>query len=169
MESYEPPVLAKLDIITVPQIGDLPEKLDWRNISQNDYQGNYVTSVKNQGVNCGSCWAFSAVAQVESWWLIDNNRPDTTLDLSEQTLISSGYAGSCEGGNVESALEWAQRRGIPPEWCFEYQERDLPLDSAYADWEDYAYTIPGWNYISGIQANVNNIKNALMSSGFCSF
>jgi len=162
MNSYAPPELTQSDVVTFPQKVELPELLDWRNISQNNYQGNYVTSIRNQG-NCGSCWAFSAVAQIESWWLIDNNRPDTTLDLSEQTLLSSGYAGSCDGGNIHTALEWVQRNGIPPEWCFEYKADDtIPLDSAYADWQDYAYTIPGWNYITGNEANVNNIKNALM-------
>jgi len=162
MNSYAPPEVTPSDVVTFPQKTELPQVLDWRNISQNNYQGNYVTSIKNQG-NCGSCWAFSAVAQIESWWLVDNNRPDTTLDLSEQTLLSSGFAGSCDGGNVHTALEWTQRNGIPPEWCFEYKADDtLPLDSAYADWRSYAYTIPGWNYITGNEANINNIKNALM-------
>jgi len=162
MQSYDPPVLAKSDLLTLPQEGDLPSSLDWRYMFQNNYQGNYVTSVKDQGY-CGSCWAFSAVSQVESWWLVNNNRPDTTLDLSEQILLSSGFAGSCDGGNPRTALEWAQRKGIPPEWCFEYQADDtVPLDSAYADWQDYVYTIPGWNYITGNEAVINNIKNALM-------
>ncbi len=159
MQSYHPPVLAKSKLLTLPQKGDLPSSLDWRNISQNGYQGNYVTPIRDQG-ECGSCWAFSAVAQIESWWLIDNNRPDTTLDLSEQILVSK-YAG-CDGGLPEYALIWAQQKGIPPEWCFEYRARNTPLDSAYADWEDYVYKIPGWNYITNEEADLNNIKNALM-------
>jgi len=162
MHFYVQPELTKSDLIMLSQEGNLPESLDWRNMLQNGYKGNYVTSVKNQG-QCGSCWAFSAVSQVESWWLVDNNRPDTTLDLSEQILLSSGFAGSCEGGSTANALEWAQRRGIPPEWCFEYLGEDtISLDSAYTYWQDYAYTIPGWNYITGNEADVNNIKNALM-------
>ncbi|MFO7891330.1 MAG: C1 family peptidase [bacterium] len=161
MESFSPPVLAKSDITTLPQAGNLPSNLDWRKMSHNDYQGNYVTSVKDQG-QCGSCWAFSAVGQIESWWLADNNRPDTTLDLSEQTLVSS--YGSCEeGGSIINAFNLAQRVGIPPEWCLEYRADDtIPLDSACADWQNYAYTIPGWNYITGSEADINNIKNALL-------
>jgi len=162
MKAYEPPALTMQEIVTVPWSDDLPSRLDWRIMSHNDFQGNYITSVKNQG-QCGSCWAFSAVGQVESWWLIENDRPDTTLDLSEQTLLSGSNACSCEGGRPGEALEWIQRNGVPPEWCFEYAAADtIPLDSAYAEWKNYAYTIPGWNYITGDKAEVNNIKHALM-------
>jgi len=162
MRSYIPPVLAKSDLVAIPQKGDLPESLDWRDITLNDYSGNYVTSIKNQGI-CGSCWAFSAVGQVESWWLIENNRSDTTLDLSEQMLLSDSNAGSCDGGSCAEALEWIQRKGIPPEWCFEYGATDtIPSDSVYTEWEKYAYTIPGWNYITADKADINNIKYALM-------
>ncbi len=162
MKSYEPPVRAESEVVTVPRSGELPSSLDWRTRLHNDFQGNYVTSVKNQG-QCGSCWAFSAVGQVESWWLIENNRPDTTLDLSEQILLSGTNAGSCEGGRPADALEWIKRNGIPPEWCFEYAAADtIPPDSAYAEWKSYAYTIPGWNYITNDKPDVNNIKYALM-------
>lgn len=39
-----------------------------------------VSPVKNQG-GCGSCWAFSAIAAVESAYLVRSN---ATLDLSDQ-------------------------------------------------------------------------------------
>lgn len=47
-----------------------------------------MTPIKNQG-NCGSCYAFAAVAAMESASLIDNN---STISLSEQQIVD------CSGG-----------------------------------------------------------------------
>lgn len=55
-----------------------------------------VTSVKDQG-QCGSCWAFAALAVVESSHLIKSS---TTYDLSEQQMVNcvrNNYNG-CNGG-----------------------------------------------------------------------
>ncbi|KAF2295065.1 hypothetical protein GH714_031328 [Hevea brasiliensis] len=54
----------------------VPDSVDWR-------ARGAVTSVKSQG-SCGGCWAFSAVAAVESMHLINKHVP---LDLSEQQLL----------------------------------------------------------------------------------
>ncbi|GFH05674.1 kinesin BC2, partial [Haematococcus lacustris] len=62
----------------------LPAEVNWL------AQGK-VSAVKNQG-GCGSCWAFAAVAALESAYLIA--RPGTTaagpppLHLSEQQIVS---------------------------------------------------------------------------------
>jgi len=150
-------LLKGINLITLPVTGDLPDSLDWRKNG-----GNWVTPVKNQS-SCGSCWAFSAVAQVESWWKIYNAYADSMIDLSEQYLLSTGSAGSCGGGSVTAALNFIKSNGIPPEWCMTYQATDtIPADSVYSDWKQYAVNIPGWGYISGLDASVENIKNALV-------
>ncbi|MCF7886024.1 MAG: T9SS type A sorting domain-containing protein [Candidatus Marinimicrobia bacterium] len=144
--------------IDLPKVADLPSSFDWR-------EESYVTPVKNQR-SCGSCWAFSTVAQMESWWLIENQRPDTSgsFNLSEQFLIAEGSAGSCgQGGSIAKSLDIADSIGIPPEWCLEYKASDtIKLEDADPNWEDYVYKIPAWGYITREEAVVKTIKNALM-------
>jgi C1A family cysteine protease len=67
-----------------------------------------VVPVKNQG-QCGSCWAFAAVASLESALCL-SGRPLTPL--SEQQLLDcdeSSYA--CQGGFPGDALTFIQRSG----------------------------------------------------------
>jgi len=89
----QPTLNASERFISLAQVDELPTRLDWR-----DNNGNWVTSVKNQG-NCGSCWDFSATAQVEAWWQIVNENPTADIDLSEQFVLSCAGAGSCSGGD----------------------------------------------------------------------
>ena len=155
-EQPEHMLLKNITVLDIPAPAMLPRTLDWR-----DNNGNWVTAVRNQG-GCGSCWAFSAVGQVESWWKIYNTMPDSAIDLSEQFLLSSGEAGSCGGGQVTAALDYIQQTGLPPEWCMTYQATDtIPQDEVYPGWEQYKVTIPAWGYITGFDASVENIKNAL--------
>ena len=134
----------------------LPNSLDWR---QNG--GNWLTPVKNQA-NCGSCWDFSAVAQVESWWKITQVNPDTNLDLSEQFILACGEAGSCGGGSTEGALTFISETGVPLEKCLPYQANDaVPCENACEDWQDHTVSIPGWGYVTLEEADVQNIKQAV--------
>lgn len=134
----------------------LPASLDWR-----ENGGDWVTPVKNQA-NCGSCWDFSAVAQVESWWKITRANPDTNLDLSEQYILSCGDVGSCSGGSTEGALTFFSQTGVPLEQCLPYQANDsVPCENACEDWHDHAVTIPGWGYVTLEEADVENIKQAV--------
>jgi C1A family cysteine protease len=133
---------------------NLPPALDWRNNG-----GNFVTPVRNQG-SCGSCWAFSAVGQIESWKMI---LEDSTiaLDLSEQFLLSC-TAGSCQGWSHVSAIDYVVQYGIPSESCFSYTANDqTPCGNVCPDWQSEAVHIPGWGYITLADPNVEAIKQAL--------
>lgn len=148
--------LAKADLISLPEIAGLPEKFDWR-----DHNGNWVTPVRNQKL-CGSCWDFSAVAQIEAWWKIHNANQDSMIDLSEQFLLSCGDAGSCNGGHAPDALEFVKMMGIPLESCLPYSADDtVPCDSVCDDWRSHAVKIPGWGYITSKEDIIENIKNAV--------
>ncbi len=142
--------------ISLPPVDDLPASFDWR-----DQPGNIVTPVRNQA-GCGSCWAFSAAAQTESWWKKYFNQPDSAIDLSEQFLLSCS-PGSCEGYATHMALEFIRKTGLPHESCFRYKARDtIPCEEACDDWEEQAITIPGWGFITLEEAVVENIKLALL-------
>jgi len=144
--------------ISLPIVSQPPAKFDWRN-----QQGNWVTSVKNQG-NCGSCWDFSAVAQVEAWWKIQNNQPNANPDLSEQFILSCSAAGNCSaGGTVGAALSVIQTVGIPAESCFPYSANDtLACSRKCADWDQNLVTIPGWGYITLDEPLIDVLKSAIL-------
>ena len=57
-----------------------PASVDWRK------KGHVITGIKDQGV-CGSCWAFAAIAALESARAIAGGDPD---DFSEQQLLDCG-------------------------------------------------------------------------------
>ncbi len=92
----------------------LPESFDWRNNRGHDW----TTSTKNQGL-CGSCWAFAAVAQLESAVKIFSDRYALPIDLAEQELVScdTNYNG-CLGGNFSQT--YLANIGIVDESCFPY-------------------------------------------------
>lgn len=77
-----------------------------------------VSPVKDQG-NCGSCWAFSAVATLESFALMRNQ----TVNLSEQQLVdcsrSYGNAG-CSGGYNYQGLAYVKDHGIATNASYPY-------------------------------------------------
>jgi C1A family cysteine protease len=83
--------------------GPVPNDIDWRSRGA-------VNPVRNQG-QCGSCWAFAAVAALEGATKVGKGNLPV---LSEQHLVDcSGSAGNhgCGGGLPANALNWASRNG----------------------------------------------------------
>ncbi|KAH7666328.1 Fruit bromelain protein [Dioscorea alata] len=84
-----------------PNISDKPS-VDWRDHGA-------ITPVKDQQ-QCGSCWAFSAVASIEAANKIKNNA--TLVSLSEQELVDcdiSGSSSGCSGGFMTQAFDFVQQ------------------------------------------------------------
>ncbi|GMF37161.1 unnamed protein product [Phytophthora fragariaefolia] len=78
-------------------VRDLPASWDWR-------QHAAVTPVKNQG-QCGSCWAFSAVAAMECAYALGTG---TLESFSEQELVDCTLGGvdDCNhGGEMSEGFE----------------------------------------------------------------
>ena len=127
------------------QLSPPPVSFDWRdNTTQNAACRNCVTSVKNQGHICGSCWAFATTATLESRIAIDTG---ALLDLAEQTILSCGAiwyypeggscqgslhrelecigsTGNCDGGCIWPASTFLQNCGLPLEIYYPYIQTD---------------------------------------------
>lgn len=100
-------------------LADIPESFDWRE----HRGGDWTTPAKNQGP-CGACWAFVAVAIVETQMNIFADNPDLNLDLSEQELISYLGDSGCGGGSEIDALNYIREKGIVDEGCLPYRADD---------------------------------------------
>jgi len=151
--------ISETKVLSLPLNENLPPKFDWR-----DNNGNWITPVKDQTKpqGCGSCWAFAALAQIESWWKISNANADSMIDLSEQFILSCSEAGSCIGGSISQTLDFAQSTGIPSESCFTYVGNDsIPCFEACVNWQNEAVRIPVWYYITLTGAKTEYIKNAV--------
>jgi len=95
----------------------IPDELNW-------IEKGAVMPIKNQG-QCGSCWAFSAVASIEGSLAINSGK---LTGLSEQQLVDcSGSYGNmgCNGGLMDSAFEFIMSNGgICAETDYSYTGRD---------------------------------------------
>jgi hypothetical protein len=88
------------------------DPVDWR-------EKGAVVPVKNQGT-CGNCWAFSAVAAMESHWAIAGN---SLVSLSEEFLTDCNYPqspGGCGGGFDQMAFDFVIKNGIDSEESYPY-------------------------------------------------
>ncbi|KAG8043832.1 hypothetical protein GUJ93_ZPchr0458g22362 [Zizania palustris] len=100
-----------------------PKNVDWR-------EKGAVTNATNQG-KCGSCWAFAAVATVESMHQIATGK---LVKLSEQEVMDcySGYPlKGCKGGEPLDALQKIkQNRGVMTEESYgQYKGQQLTCRS----------------------------------------
>jgi cathepsin F len=98
------------------KFGEAPESHDWR-------QKGVVSKVKDQGM-CGSCWAFSAIGNIESRYAIGKN---TLMEFSEQQLVDCDIGGEdqgCNGGLMDQAFNYLQKVGVMGEDDYSYKGSD---------------------------------------------
>jgi len=110
MNGYRPaPKDPNTPVHKVTSADNQPASVDW-------VAAGNVLAIQDQA-QCGSCWAFSATATVESSYSIATNTPP--LNLSEQQLVSCSKLNlGCNGGNFGWA--WNYLRDHPQELNSDY-------------------------------------------------
>jgi C1A family cysteine protease len=122
----------------------LPAAFDWRDSQK-------VTPVRNQG-GCGSCWAFGAVGVMESAMLIAGQGNPSTLDISEQYLLSCNtYGYNCQiGGFWPTHNHHYNRNGQysnPPGAVLESEFPYIASNGSCIQVYNHPYLLTGWAYV----------------------
>ncbi len=164
----------------------LPTGYDWRQV----HGGNFVTTVKDQA-SCGSCWAFSGTAVLESAVAVYRNQPGLGLDLSEQDALSCNLTkidnqtltNGCSGGFPYNYFDHTLNPGAVTESCQPYRSCDpttstcscpanrcatgTVADNTYRS--HYQPIAIAWQnadqYIVDAYGTANNIKRAIIEHG----
>lgn len=100
--------------------GDVNWSVDWRQL-------DVITPIKNQG-GCGSCYAFAALASVESAYAMRalNRGQKQIVDLSEQQVVDCsvnfkrGMNAGCRGGTGDVTFDWIASKGLVTEDRYGY-------------------------------------------------
>jgi len=126
--------------VTPEAVAAIPDSFDWVT------QGK-TTPVKDQQ-QCGSCWAFSATAGIESAWLMANN---SQIVLSPQQIVSCDTVDQgCNGGDLPTAFAYVKKEGIE-------DDADYPYTSGGGNSGKCKYNAADVKvHISGFKYAVNN-------------
>ena len=92
--TYRPKNTFRTQEPTLLDTSDLPDSINWVELGA-------VNAVQDQG-NCGSCWAFSAVAQMEGQHFVQTGE---LLKLSEQQCVDCDTDSfGCKGGWEDNCM-----------------------------------------------------------------
>ena len=136
-----------------------PAAWDWRD-------KGYVSPVKDQG-SCGSCWAFSTVANLEGLYYKNKGK---MITMSEQMLVDCDtYDSACNGGLMEYAFTWLQENGgIMTDTDYPYKGSKKSCNSVpskYVDMRITGYTKLGSSSSTWDPVDEDEIKEFLYETG----
>jgi C1A family cysteine protease len=112
----------------------LPSHWDWR-------EHGAVTPIRDQG-DCGSCYTFGAIGNIESKLLLDGRG---AFDLSENNAKECNwYSASCNGGSYFMLANLFSQKGVVLEECDPYQPSDVDCKTNCS----YLMTLLDWRVFS---------------------
>lgn len=78
------------------------------------YRSQFLTPVKDQGEDCGCCWAFATCGIIaDRLSIFTNGRVNKSLSVQQLlSCIYNGKRNGCDGGNPEEAFEWISKSGF---------------------------------------------------------
>jgi len=104
--------LPKRTKVFSPQGENADPAFDWRSKGA-------ISPVRNQG-QCGSCWAMTVVAAVESaCYILTHN---LTMWSTQALMDCSSAAGNqgCNGGYIDQSFTWIEKHPLPEDACYPY-------------------------------------------------
>ena len=131
----------------------------------NRHGRNWVTGIRDQG-NSGFCFAFTAVAAIESMLMLYYNSNDSVLlsaDQAARCTYSNAYVTYHEGGYADDALEYAKNNGICDNESFPFVDTDtIPCRTNIISPNEIV-KISDYSYHS--HNNENAVKTRLIDNG----
>ena len=157
--NYDAMAVANFDPYIVKVSNAAPDSYDWRNY-------NRVSPVKDQG-SCGSCWAFSTVANLEGLYAA---KKGTIKTFSEQMLVDCDTSDSgCNGGLMEYAFTWLKKNGgimYDADYAYKGVKSTCKSDSSkYADFKITGYKKLGSSWSTWSPVDEDEVKEFLYETG----
>lgn len=146
---YVPSTTNKVRV--TPNVTDVANDIDWKSKGA-------VTAVKDQG-RCGSCWAFSAVAAIESYAKLNGGYSLEKLS-AQQVNSCDKRDGGCNGGNTETAYQYVKGAGgIETERDYPYTSGGGSTGSCKFNSGKVAVKISGYHSYSRGESNLEKALN----------
>ena len=156
--NYDALAMSNFDPTYVKISNAAPDAYDWRDYGR-------VSPIKDQG-SCGSCWAFSTVANLEGLYYAKKGVMKT---FSEQMLVDCDTSDSgCNGGLMQYAFTWLKKNGIMLDSDYPYTGTKGTCKSdksKYVDMSVTGYKKLGSSWSTWSAVDEDEIKEFLYETG----